>query len=1497
MRMGLYRAEEFRDNCGFGLIAHLKGDASHRLLATAIESLTCMTHRGGIAPDGKTGDGCGLLFSKPDRFLRDVAKDEAGIELPVNYAVGMIFLSRDTQQRAAQQSSVEAVLLEQKLSPLGWREVPTEPAVLGEIALGNMPAIYQLFIGFDESSDSSAHEAELFISRRLVEKSLQGSADFYICSFSTQVIAYKGLMMPVDITGFFTDLADQRIAASICVFHQRFSTNTLPQWPLAQPFRMLAHNGEINTIVGNRNWSDARRTKFTSPALGNIDAIVPLVNRVGSDSSSLDNMLEVLTVGGVDLYRAVRMLVPPAWQNVETMDADLRAFYEYNSMHMEAWDGPAGLVLTDGRQAVCMLDRNGLRPARYVITKDDFITVASEIGTYGYKPEDVVKKGRVGPGQIFAVDTATGELLHTADIDAKLKQGKEYKQWLQDYAIRIEGDLGHSALLASGPEITSRDALNVSMKMFQVTFEERDQLLRPLAESGQEATGSMGDDTPMAVLSKRKRPLYDYFRQQFAQVTNPPIDPLRESIVMSLETCVGAERSVFEETPEHARRIIFASPVLSPGKFLAVCDEQARKEAIGEDLAKHFPVHRIDLNFDPAVIDMQAAVEAICDNAEAAVLDGSVILVLDDSQISSSVLPVHALMATGAVHHRLVTQGLRCDANIVVQTGTARDPHHMAALIGFGATAIYPYLAYQVIEDLIETGELLGDPKVLFTNFRKGINKGLLKILSKMGISTVASYRGAQLFEAVGIAASVVDLCFCGVVSRIKGADFIDFQNDLQAIAKDAWRPRKPIEQGGVLKYIHGGEYHAFNPDVVQTLQSAVQSGDYAVYKKYAALVNDRPIATLRDLLKIKDDQQSITVDQVEPVEAILKRFDSAGMSLGALSPEAHEALATAMNQMGGRSNSGEGGEDPARYGTERVSKIKQVASGRFGVTPAYLMSAEVLQIKIAQGAKPGEGGQLPGGKVNALIARLRYSVPGVTLISPPPHHDIYSIEDLAQLIFDLKQVNPSALVSVKLVSEPGVGTIAAGVAKAYADLITISGYDGGTAASPLTSIRYAGSPWELGLAETHQALRINRLRGKVRVQTDGGLKTGLDVIKAAILGAESFGFGTAPMVALGCKYLRICHLNNCATGVATQNDQLRDEHFIGTAEMATNFFRFVAAETREWLALLGVERLADLVGRTELLETLPGITDKQQKLDLSPLLYNDAIPEDAPQTCQIASNNPFDLGQLAEHMVEQALNAIEAKTGGSFDYSVTNCDRSIGARLSGEIAKRYGNLGMSDTPIQLKLTGTIGQSFGVWNAGGLNMHLTGDANDYVGKGMAGGELVLIPPPNSEFEARYTPIMGNTCLYGATGGKLLAAGRAGERFAVRNSGVHAVIEGAGDHCCEYMTGGIVTVLGDTGYNFGAGMTGGLAYVLDEDRHFVDRYNHELVEICRINSESFEPYRRHLRGIIQEFAQATDSQWGKHLVKNFDDYLRLFWLVKPKAANLDVLLDSVRSRAA
>ena len=1478
MKTGLYHPEEFKDNCGFGLIAHMTGEPSHHLLQTAMQALTCMTHRGGINADGKTGDGCGLLMQKPDQFLRAVAQEHFAVELPKQYAVGMVFFNQDPVKAEAARANMDREIVNAGLKLVGWRKVPIDTSVLGRLALERLPQIEQVFIGGEGLSDQE-FAIKLFSARRRSSVANAHDADHYICSFSHKTIIYKGLMMPADLSAFYPDLGDERLKTAICVFHQRFSTNTLPKWPLAQPFRFLAHNGEINTITGNRNWAIARRTKFANDLIPDLEELGPLVNRVGSDSSSMDNMLELMVTGGIDLFRGVRMLVPPAWQNVETMDADLRAFYEYNSMHMEPWDGPAGIVMTEGRHAVCLLDRNGLRPARWVTTKNGYITLASEIGVWDYKPEDVLAKGRVGPGQIFAVDTETGQILDTDAIDNRLKSRHPYKRWLRQHALRIQATLTDDQGVAS----YDADQLKQYMKMFQVTFEERDQVLRPLGEQGQEAVGSMGDDTPMAVLSQRVRSPYDFFRQQFAQVTNPPIDPLREAIVMSLEICLGAERNIFQESPEHASRVILSSPVISPAKWRSLMNLE--REGFDRQL--------IDLNYEQSV-GLEAAIRNIADQAEEAVRAGKTQLVLSDRYIAPGKLPVHASLAVGAVHHRLTEQGLRCDSNILVETATARDPHHFAVLLGFGASAVYPYLAYEVLADLIRTGEVLGDLDEVFKYYRKGISKGLLKILSKMGISTIASYRGAQLFEAIGLSEEVVGLSFKGVSSRIKGARFEDLESDQKLLAAEAWSARKPIQQGGLLKFVHGGEYHAYNPDVVNTLQAAVQQGDYAKFKEYTTLVDQRPVSMIRDLLKVKVADQPLPLEQIEPLEAILKRFDSAGISLGALSPEAHEALAEAMNRLGARSNSGEGGEDPSRYGTIRSSKIKQVATGRFGVTPEYLVNAEVLQIKVAQGAKPGEGGQLPGGKVNGLIAKLRYAVPGVTLISPPPHHDIYSIEDLAQLIYDLKQVNPQALVSVKLVAEAGVGTIAAGVAKAYADLITISGYDGGTGASPLTSIKYAGAPWELGLAETHQTLRGNDLRGKVRVQTDGGLKTGLDVIKAAILGAESFGFGTAPMIALGCKYLRICHLNNCATGVATQNDKLRKDHYIGTVDMVINFFTFVAEETREWLAKLGVRSLGELIGRTDLLDVLPGDTERQQYLDLSPLLGSSHIPADKPQFCEVDKNPPFDQGELAEKMVDMAMPAIRDQAGGEFSLDICNCDRSIGARVSGEIARLHGNQGMAAAPITFRFKGTAGQSFGVWNAGGLNLHLEGDANDYVGKGMTGGKLTIVPPAGSPFETQHSAIVGNTCLYGATGGKLFAAGTAGERFAVRNSGAHAVVEGTGDHCCEYMTGGFVCVLGKTGYNFGSGMTGGFAYVLDMDNTFVDKLNHELVEIQRISGEAMEAYRSHLARVLAEYVEETGSEWGRELSENLDDYVRRFWLVKPKAANLKQLLSSTRA---
>jgi glutamate synthase (NADPH) large chain len=1180
--------------------------------------------------------------------------------------------------------------------------------------------------------------------------------------------------------------------------------------------------------------------------------------------------------------------MPPAWHGLDSIDSDLRAFYEYYSVHMEPWDGPAGIVLTDGRYALCTLDRNGLRPARFVITRNRVLTIASETGVWDYASEDVVRKGKLGPGDMIALDLQTGTLLESADIDTILKSRHPYKTWLKKGVKYLESDLVDPRLAA---EPMDRETLSLYQKMFNVSAEERDEIIRVLAEDESEAVGSMGDDTPMPVLSHKVRSLYDYFRQQFAQVTNPPIDSLRESIVMSLQTQIGPECNIFVPAPEHARQIVLGSPILSQRKL---------RQILGLKEVTH---EFIDLQYESAE-GLEAAIRRMCTQAERAVREGKLVLLLSDRYLVQGKLPAHALLATGAVHHHLVKTGLRCKCNLLVETGTARDPHHFACLIGYGATAVYPYMAYQMLFDMMRKGRVKLDFATrleLGRSYRAGVRKGLFKVMSKMGISTISSYRSSQLFEIVGLADGVVELCFSGTESRVQGADFHDLQSDLAQLARRAWDAREPIDQGGLLKYMHGGEYHMYNPDVIAALQAAVTSGDYAHYQLFARLVNDRPPSTFRDLLALKDTArlghpQAIPIEEVEPVESILARFDSAGMSLGALSPEAHEALAIAMNRLGARSNSGEGGEDPARYRTEKNSKIKQVASGRFGVTPEYLTNAEVLQIKMAQGAKPGEGGQLPGHKVNDMIASLRFARPGVGLISPPPHHDIYSIEDLAQLIFDLKQVNPGALVSVKLVAEPGVGTVAAGVAKAYADLITISGYDGGTGASPLSSIKYAGTPWELGLAETHQTLRANDLRHRVRLQTDGGLKTGLDVVKAALIGAESFGFGTAPMVALGCKYLRICHLNNCATGVATQHSVLRSKFFIGLPDMVVNYFRFVAEEVREILAALGVRRLEDIIGHTERLEVLEGRTAKQRKLDLQPILSDAGMAADVPQLCISPRNAPFDKGELAERMVADMIAAIEAKQGGEWSYGVHNYNRSIGARVSGEIARRWGNYGMEDAPLTVRLTGNVGQSFGVWNAGGLHMHREGDANDYVGKGMAAGKLVLRHSRKARFVAKSTIIMGNTCLYGATGGKLFAAGVAGERFAVRNSGAIAVIEGAGDHCCEYMTGGVVCVLGRTGVNFGAGFTGGFAYVLDLERDFVDRYNHELIDISRIHAESMQSHLQHLEGLLEQHVAETGSLWAEEIVNDLRSYIGKFWVVKPKAASIDSLIENLRRAA-
>jgi glutamate synthase (NADPH/NADH) large chain len=1489
--LGLYSPAFERDSCGFALLCDLQDRPSHSLVQQAIAALCRLTHRGAVAPDGKTGDGCGIMLRRPDAFLRSCAA-AAGVELGPLYAAAVVFLSQDVDEAAQAASQLTDCLAERHCTVAWRRPMPIDESVCGEEAYKRMPRIEQWFVvpsqqpadlGESPSKEDKADfQQRLYLARRHAEELLHEDRFFAVCSLSVDVLVYKGLVMPENLARFYMDLSDPAMASSAAICHQRFSTNTWPDWRLAQPFHCLAHNGEINTIRGNRNWAMARRAKLVNERLADLTSWHAPISREGSDSLSLDNMVMLLMAGGRDLFSAMRLLIPPAWQNVEHMHPDLRAMYEYYGMHMEPWDGPAAIAVTDGRHWACLLDRNGLRPARYVRTADDLVCFSSEAGVLDCPPEAVVAKGRLGPGEMIAVDMEAGQILQSMDIDNMLQRREPYKRWVRRQVRRLKAQHGQEPLVTV--PLQGR-ALLLQEKFFGVTMEEREQVLMPLASLGQEGVGSMGDDTPLPMLSQQVRSLYDYFRQEFAQVTNPPIDPLREQVVMSIESCLGRELCLFDNSEQHAARLVVDGPVLTEERFNAL---YAQHE-LGYELAT------LSL-LAPLEQKLEEALEALCNQAVEAVRRGVVLLVLSDRGAGPEWYAIHALLATGAIHHRLTELGLRCDASLIVETATARDPHHFACLLGYGASAVFPYLTYQVLHDLRSSSDMaaVSSPQAL-GNYVRGIHKGLLKIMSKMGIATLASYRGAQLFEIIGLSEAVVARCFRGTTSRIGGATWQDLEDDakhLSRLAADATRPRSP---GGLLKYVHGEEYHAYNPDVVKAMHGAVHSGQWHDYEKYMKLIHGRPPMVLRDLLDLRTAPAPLPLSEVEPRESILRCFDTAAMSLGALSPEAHEALAIAMNRLGGRSNSGEGGEDPARFADQRISKIKQVASGRFGVTPHYLVNAQVLQIKVAQGAKPGEGGQLPGHKVNELIAKLRYATPGVALISPPPHHDIYSIEDLAQLIFDLKEVNQQALVSVKLVAQPGVGTVAAGVVKAHADLITIAGYDGGTGASPLTSVKYAGGPWELGLAETHQTLCANNLRQKVRLQVDGGLKTGLDVIKGAILGAESFGFGTAPMIALGCKYLRICHLNNCATGVATQHKVLRTRYFTGLADHVEQFFHFVAEEVRLWLASLGVPRLRDLIGRTDLLVQRPELAMRMSRLDLSAILSHDALVEKR-QSCTVRFNKPFDQAALAQRMVDECHEAISNKAGGLFRYEVSNRDRAIGARLSGHIARLHGLHGLDGPPLTIHLSGTVGQSLGAWNAPGLHLVLDGEANDYVGKGMAGGQIVLRPPQGVIYPSQQTVIMGNTCLYGATGGALFAAGVAGERFAVRNSGATAVVEGVGDHGCEYMTRGVVVILGRTGINFGAGMTGGVAFVLDMDGHFVDRYNHELIDIHRIATEQREAERFHLAELIRRAHEATGSAWMAEILENFPDYISQFWMVTPKATELSALLDALRNAA-
>jgi glutamate synthase (NADPH/NADH) large chain len=1479
---------DFRDSCGFALLAHMDGEKSHWLVQTTLESLARLTHRGAVAADGKSGDGCGIMLQFPEPFLRDVARD-CGFRLSERFASGLVFFSPEPGLIGRGQEILTRHLSRFALDVQGWREVPTRPEVVGEQALASMPAIYQVFVNAPAGWRPHDIERQLFAARRFAFEEERNLPDpdplYYVVTLSNLTMVYKGLVQAEHLADFYPDLRDERMTSAIGICHQRFSTNTLPRWNYAQPFRFLAHNGEINSVNANRDWANARAGILRSPLLPSLDDLGHLVNHTGSDSSSLDNLLEVFMAGGMDLFRAMRLLMPPAIR--DDMDPDLRAFLQFNSMHQEPWDGPAGVVTTNGRIAACNLDRNGLRPARYSITHDGVFTVASETGVWDCPPERIRRRGRLGPGEMIAVDTETGKFWTNSAIDDALKNTHAYREWMTDHMVRVWHNDAQERKAANKFMRESSHRLPVFQKMFGLGAEEIETIINPMALEAQEPIGSMGDDTPLAVLSRRHRSIYDYFRQSFAQVTNPPIDPLRESAVMSLETCIGREHNVFHETASHAYRVLLPWPVLNYVKYQTL---------LGLD-QRYYRNVRFSLNYDPSSLKLREALINLSESSVAAVRGGATILVLSDRDIVRGKMPMPAPLAVGAVHQALLRAGERPNANILIETGSARDPHQFAVLLGLGATAVYPYLAFQSINQQQECGALQGDPIELRKNYRRGIRKGLLKILSKMGICTMASYRGSQLFEAVGLAPDVIRLCCPKVASKVRGAGFPEIEADLVEVAELAWQEQARPARDGLYRFMCGGEDHAYNPDVVMSLQQAVASGQWSDYRAFADAVNRRPPLALRDLLALKPADEPLPLSKVEREERIYPRFDSAAMSIGALSPEAHEALAVAMNRLGGRSNSGEGGEDPGRFGGERASRIKQVASGRFGVSAHYLVNADVLQIKIAQGAKPGEGGQLPGHKVTAEIAALRCSTPGVTLISPPPHHDIYSIEDLAQLIFDLKMVNSKALVSVKLVAGTGVGTIAVGVAKAYADLITIAGFDGGTGASPLSSVKYAGLPWEIGLAETHQALVENGLRHKIRLQVDGGLKTGLDVVKAGILGAESFGFGTGPMVALGCKYLRICHLNNCATGVATQNKTLRERHFHGLPERVMNYFAFLARDVREILASLGAREFAEIIGRSELLEQLPGLTAKHNGLDLAPLLASAGTRGSFAPYCTESSNPPFDKGRLNREILEAAGGALDGGEKWSGNFGIRNNDRTVGAMLAGEVARRFGREGLPADRIRLRLTGTAGQSLGCWNVPGVSIHLEGDANDYVGKGMSGGRIVLTTAEVDRERARRNVICGNACLYGATGGELFANGQAGERFAVRNSGAQAVIEGAGHHACEYMTGGTVVILGPVGPNLAAGMTGGELFLLDPNGQVQRCLNPEFVVASPLEDQRFDAPRRRLKALVTAHVALTGSEWGRKVLDSWEMMLPHWVYIAPKnlAASADISQQDVPLR--
>ncbi len=1478
-RYPLYDPRDEHDACGTGFVADISGVRSHRIVERAVEAVINLTHRGAVSADGKTGDGAGLLTQLPRRlFMRELRRIGGRLDREDDLAVGVIFLPQEPEKRRLCQKIVEGTLLRWGVWILGWREAPIDPEALGDKALRTLPDIQHLLVVRRAGAPDDEFERTLYLARKEIEQQIlgEGIRDFYIPSFSHRTIVYKGLFVAPQLPRFYRDLTDPLYETALAVFHQRYSTNTFPTWFLAQPFRMLAHNGEINTLNANLNWTYARERELRSPVWrGEVDRLRPLILPDGSDSAMLDNVLEALVLSGRDVRHAFMMLVPEPWEQMPHMDAERRAFYEYHACLTEPWDGPAALAFSDGVIVGATLDRNGLRPARYAVTDDGLCLMGSEVGLLPLDPARIVKKGRLGPGQMIAVDTRRGRLLDNEAIKREFATREDYGKWLGRHLVSLDGVLPETG---DGHRPLDAGTLVPLQGAFGYTDEELKYVLKPMFAEKKEPVWSMGDDTPLAVLSPRPRPFYGYFKQKFAQVTNPPIDPLREQLVMSLNTYLGPRQSLLEETEFHARLVKLPSPVLADHEL------ETLRHLDG------FPAIRLSTLFAVAegAPGLEAALHRLTEAASHAVDAEHALIVLSDRGVDAERAAVPMLMAVGAIQHHLIRHGKRMKVSLLCETGEAWEVHHVACLIGYGASAVNPYLAFQTVRRLAATperGETALDPDLAVGNYKTALEYGLRKVMSKMGISTVASYHGAQIFEVIGLARAVVERCFLGTPSRVGGIGYAEIAGEVLARHREAFAGgRTRLPDAGFYRFRKEGEQHAFNPNVVKALHAAVKSGRYEDYKRYAELVNTREPLALRDLLAFRSDRPPIPVEEVEPVEAILRRFSTQAMSIGALGPEAHRTLATAMNRLGARSNTGEGGEDPEWWhplpnGDLAASKIKQVASARFGVTPEYLIRAEQLEIKMAQGSKPGEGGQLPGHKVAAHIARIRRATPGIPLISPPPHHDIYSIEDLAQLIYDLKTVNPRAKICVKLVSEAGVGTIAAGVAKGYADVVLISGHDGGTGASPVSSIKNAGVPWELGLSETQQVLVMNDLRGRVTLRVDGGMKTGRDVLIGALLGAEEFGFGTASVVAIGCVMARQCHLNTCPVGIATQREDLRGK-FAGTPEMALHFFTHIAQDVREILAGLGYRGLDEIVGRTDLLMAAPGRANgKAAALDLSRIVAapdpEGRRPRRRMQERNDRPGEPFD-----EQLLAAARAALDSKTPVRLAYSIRNIHRTVGARLAGEIARRYGDTGLPEGTIEIRFRGSAGQSFGAFCVPGMRLWLEGEANDYVGKGMGGGEIVIRPPAESPFAAHENAIVGNTVLYGATGGALFVAGRAGERFAVRNSGATAVVEGVGDHGCEYMTAGCVVVLGEAGRNFGAGMTNGTAFVYDETEEFPKRYNPELVRIARVE-EPGDGLR--LQGLLLRHREATDSRRAAELLARWDEALPRFWKVIPMPA--------------